>query len=89
MTPEACAVVNLAEVSPGPRDVCYSKGMAGSEFTFIPVTEAQTIAGTIERTVDSLWESFSTRYEAGEFDTPDDVKAFLEAYREGVKAALI
>lgn len=86
MTPEAwAAVADLAEVSPGPRDVCYSKGMRDDEAR----TEAQTTVSTIEHTIDSLWESFSIRYEAGEFDTPDDVKAFLEAYREGVKAALI
>lgn len=78
-------MVNLAEVSPGPRDVCYSRGMRDDEAR----TEAQTTMSTIEHTIDSLWESFSTRYEAGEFDDVEDVKAFLEAYREGVKAALI
>lgn len=66
--------------------MCYSKGMNPDGTTR---TEAQTTMSTIERTIDSLWESFSTRYEAGEFNDVEDVKDFLEAYREGVKAALI
>lgn len=71
---------NLADVSPGPRDVCYSKGMTDNEITPVYTHTTAQVMAAIAQTMVNAANAIN------DADSIAEAKAILTARAQGAYA---